>query len=149
MAIPSERPYGGFSFLVAVEGLDLDGPAAGFTRVSGLDRAVTMIPYRAGNAKTRAFTLVPGLVTPPRVVFERGLIGSLALQEWLAAALAGRPERRAVAVDLLGEDREQTVQRWRLLEALPTELRTSPLDARHSEVVVESLTLVAEDLVVE
>ena len=108
-----------------------------------------MIAYRAGNAKTRSSTLLPGLVTPPRVVLERGLIGSLALHEWLATAVSGRADRRTVIIDLLGASREQTVQRWRLLHALPTELRTSPLDAQRSEVVVESLTLVAEDLEVE
>lgn len=146
MAIMSERPYAGFGFLVSVEGLDAEGPAAGFSRVTGLGRTVAMIPYRAGNAKTRGSTLVPGLVTPPRVVLERGLIGSLALHEWLATAAAGRADRRTVIIELLDEAGEQAVQRWRLLHALPTELRTSPLDAQQSEVVVESLTLVAEDL---
>jgi|GEM_PF-5902233 len=145
MATLSEHPYGGFDFLVVVDGMETDGPAAGFSRVSGLDRTVEVIPYRAGNAKTRASTLVPGLVTPPRVVLERGLIGSLELHEWLAAAIAGSAARRNVAVHLLGEG-AQTVQRWRLRNALPTALRASPLDAQHSEVVVESLTLVAEDV---
>jgi phage tail-like protein len=148
MAILSEHPYGGFNFLVSLEGLDAEGPAAGFSRVSGLDRSVAMIPYRAGNAKTRRSTLIPGLVHPPRVVLERGSIGSLALHEWLATAASGRAERRTVIIELLDEAREP-VQRWRLLNALPTAIRTSALDAQHSEVVVESLTLVAEDLDVE
>lgn len=149
MAILSEYPYGGFDFLVSFEGLDPGGPAAGFSRVTGLNRSVAMIPYRAGNAKSRAPVLVPGLVTPPRVVLERGLVGDLALHEWLTTAASGRADRRSLTIDLLGEDREQAVQRWRLRDAMPTELRTSPLDAQHSEVVVESLTLVAEDLDVE
>src|SRR6056297_1489777 len=146
MAILSEHPYGGFDFLVSFDGLDPAGPAAGFSRVTGLDRRVAMIPYRAGNARSRASVLVPGLVAPPQVVLERGLIGELTLHEWLASAVAGRADGRDVTIELLGEDREQTVHRWRLRNALPTELCTSPLDARHSEVVVESLTLVAEDL---
>jgi hypothetical protein len=65
MAILSEQPYGGFNFLVSLDGLEADGPAAGFSRVSGLDRSVAMIPYRAGNAKTRSSMLIPGLVAPP------------------------------------------------------------------------------------
>jgi phage tail-like protein len=82
------------------------------------------------------------------VVLERGSIGSLALHEWLATAVSGRADRRTVTIELLDEAREP-VQRWRLLNALPTEIRTSALDAQHSEVVVESLTLVAEDLEVD
>lgn len=148
MAILRDDPYGGFAFLVAL-GSDASGPAAGFQRVSGLDRQVELLAYRAGNDRTLAPRLVPGLSAPITVTFERGVIGSLDLQQWLQTALDGQVERRDLQVDLLAEDLSTVVTTWRLRRALPTAVAGPTLDAMANAVAIETLTVVAESMRVE
>jgi phage tail-like protein len=150
MAIERDDPYGGFAFLVSLGGDagDPGGPAAGFLRVSGLDRRVGLLRYRAGNDRSLAPRLVTGLAEPVQVVFERGVIGSLDLQQWVQTALDGQAERRDLTVDLLAEDLSSVVTSWRLRRALPTSLIGPTLDAMANEVAIEKLTVVAESLTV-
>lgn len=148
MAIERDDPYGGFAFLVSMGG-DSSGPAAGFLRVTGLDRRVELLRYRAGNDRSLAPRLIPGLAAPVTVTFERGVIGSLDLQQWIQTALAGQTERRDLSVELLAEDLSTVVTSWRLGRALPQSLAGPGLDAMANEVAIETLTVVAESLTVE
>lgn len=148
MAIQRDDPYAGFAFLVSMGGGG-EGPAAGFRRVTGLERRVEVLAYRAGNDRSLAPRLLPGLSAPVTVSFERGVIGSLDLHQWIQTALEGHVERRDVSVDLLGEDLGTVVQSWRLRRALPTSLAGPALDAMDNAVAVETLTIMAESLTVE
>lgn len=148
MAIQRDDPYAGFAFLVSLGG-DTSGPVAGFLRVTGLERRVEVLQYRAGNDRSLAPRLVPGLAAPVTVTFERGVIGSLDLHAWIQTTLDGHVERRDLGVDLLAEDLSTVVQSWRLRRALPTALTGPTLDAMANTIAVESLTVVAESMNVE
>lgn len=149
MATLRDDPYTGFAFLVSLDG-DSSGPAAGFSRVSGLHREVELLTYRAGNDRTSALRLIPGLARNPEVTFERGLIGSLDLHEWLSEVIdAGVGAARDLAVDLLDGDRSSPVYRWRIRGALPAALHGPTLDANRNAVAVETLVVRARSITVE
>jgi phage tail-like protein len=148
MATVRDDPYTGFAFLVSLGG-DSSGPAAGFSRVSGLDQEVELLTYRAGNDRTSASRLVPGLVVNPTLTLERGLVGSLDLQEWIRTVTnEGAAAARDLAVDLLGEDRSP-VYRWLVRGAVPTALRGPTLDANRSALAIETLVLRAVSVTAE
>lgn len=149
MPVLRDTPYGSFNFLVSLEGLDPESVQAGFSAVSGLDRSVEMLEYRAGNAKSNAPRLIPGRARPVTVTLTRGLIGDTTLHEWLDASLRGSADRRTVLIQLLAEDRSGAVQVWRLVNALPTALEGPDLDAMGHDVAVERLVLVAESMSIE
>ena len=149
MAVHRDQPYGCFIFLVSIEGLgDSATEQAGFSAVRGLDLSVEALPYRAGNYKTNAPTLIPGRANPLTVTLTRGIIGDLTLYEWFRDSLNGAPERRNVVIELLSEDRE-AVQRWILRNAWPTALEGPELDAMGNSVAIERLVLVAESMIIE
>lgn len=149
MAVLRDTPYGCFNFLVSFEGLDESSVQAGFSGVQGLDLSVEALQYRAGNDKTNAPRLVPGRAKAITVTLTRGLIGDLTLYEWFKSSLNGTPDRRTVIIKLLSEDREETVQIWKLRNAWPTALEGPVFDAMGSTVAIERLVLAADGLAIE
>ncbi|MCA1791757.1 MAG: phage tail protein [Thioalkalivibrio sp.] len=149
MPVLRDIPYGSFNFLVSLGDVDAGSVQAGFSSVSGLDRSVGLLQYRAGNSKTNTPRLIPGIARPVTVTLTRGLIGDGSLHEWITGVIRGSAERRNVTIELLAENREGPVQLWRLENALPTALEGPRLDAMGQEVAVERLVLVAESVSVE
>lgn len=146
MAVLRDDPYGGFCFTVGLGDRDPAAASAGFTEVSGLERRLTVLRYRAGNDPGLAPRLLPGLAAPVEVRLSRGVIGDLALHQWLEAGLGGAVERRDVVIALLSEDRATVAQRWRLRRAWPVAMLGPTLDALAGTVAVETLVLAAEAL---
>ncbi|MEX2473291.1 MAG: phage tail protein [Gemmatimonadota bacterium] len=149
MAVLRDTPYGCFNFLVSFDGLDPESVQAGFSGVHGLDLSVEVLQYRAGNDKSNAPRLVAGRRKPVTVTLTRGVIGDLTLYEWLDTSQHGSPDRRTVTIKLLSEDRGDTVQLWKLVDAWPTALEGPVLDALGSSVAIERLVLVAETMSIE
>jgi len=144
MAVLRENPYGEFNFLVDLGTGDTEGPEAGFQEVSGLGQEVEVIEYRNGNDKVNAVRKLPGLTKVPDVTLKRGVIGSLALYQWLRDASS-----RTVRVHLQNEDRSAIVMSWTLVRARPVKHVAGPLDAKGSDVAMEELTLAYERLEIE
>ena len=144
MAIVRDNPYGEFNFLVDLGSGDTDGPEAGFQEVSGIGQEVTLVEYRNGNDKENAVRKLPGLHKVPDVTLKRGVIGSLALYQWLTDGSA-----RTVRVHLQSEDRSAIVMSWRLVRARPVKHVSGPLNAKGTDVAMEELTLACERLEIE
>jgi phage tail-like protein len=143
MPVFRETPYAAYNFLVSIGDADPGTAAAGFTEVSGLDQELEVLQYRAGNDKTSAPRLIPGLPSAITVACTRGVIGDVSLQEWINSALSGSVERKQVTIQLLAEDRN-AVQRWELQNAIPVKLLGPTLHASVSAIAVEELVFVAE-----
>ncbi len=144
MPIARDDPYGRFNFLVEIDGV----PRAGFAEVDGLAGEIDVIEYREGGDKRSSSRLLPGLTRYASVVLRRGFAGDATLFEWWKAVRDGALDRRAVSIVLLDEKREP-VARWTLARAWPTKYDASPLNARSSEVALETLELVHEGLELE
>ena len=149
MAVQRDNPYAGFSFLVDLGDGDPTGVSAGFSEVSGLGMAVSVIEYRNGNDKSNAPRKLPGLTKTPEVSLRRGVIGSTGLFAWLQAVANGQQDYRNVVVQLLSEDHSQVVQSWKLAHAIPVSYSGPTFSAVKSAVAVEELVLACQSISVE
>ena len=149
MAVLREHPYGRFNFLVDLGTGNTEGPDAGFQECSTIGMEIGVVEYRNGNDRENAPRKLPGLARVPDVTLKRGVIGSLALFEWIRGVGNGVVDRRTVTIQLIAEDRSGAVLTWRLQRAFPVRYVTGPLDARGGDVAMEELTLCAERLELE
>lgn len=149
MAVLREHPYGRFNFLVDLGTGNTDGPDAGFQECSQIGMEIAVAEYRNGNDRESAPRKLPGLTRVPDVTLKRGVIGSLALFEWIRGVRDGAVDRRTVTIQLVAEDRSGAVLTWRLLRAFPVKYVAGPLNAQASEVAIEELTLASERLELE
>ena len=134
-------PLPAFNFMV-----QWGGTRTGFAEVSGLSEEIGVIEYREGADKSAAPMLVPGLKRPATVTLKRGILpADNELFAWFATVLAGKAERRNVAISLLDADHAPQTT-WKLSNAWPSALATSDLDARANQIAIESLTVVCEGM---
>jgi phage tail-like protein len=149
MAVLREHPYGRFNFLVDLGTGNTEGPDAGFQECSPIGMEIGVVDYRNGNDRENAPRKLPGLTRVPDVTLKRGIIGSLALFEWIRTVRDGTVDRRTVTIQLVAEDHSGAVMTWRLLRAFPVKFVTSDLNAKANDVAMEELTLSCERLELE
>src|SRR5262245_34394443 len=105
MAIPRERPYVQFNFLVDLGTGSTDGPDVGFQEISNIGMEVTVAEYRNGNEKENSVRKITGLNKATDVTMKRGVIGSLNLYNWLNDIRNGDQNAyRTVTIQLQNED---------------------------------------------
>jgi phage tail-like protein len=147
MAVPRDRPYVQFNFLVDLGTGNTDGPVAGFQECSNIGMEVTVAEYRAGNHKENSVQKITGLNKATDVTLKRGVIGSLDLYAWLDDIRNGNQNAlRTVTVQLQSEDHTQVVQTWKLLRARIIKHVSGPMNAKGTDVAMEELTLSYERL---
>src|SRR3954454_17014201 len=112
MAVLRDTPYGEFNFLVGLGTGNTDGPEAGFQKCSAIGMEVAVAEYRNGNDKNNGVRKIAGLAKVSDVTLRRGIIGSLALYQWLDAVRNGDPAVRTVRIQLQSEDHTAVVQTW-------------------------------------
>ena len=150
MAVVRDRPYVQFNFHVNLGDGVTNTPQAGFQEVSGIGMEVTITEYRPGNYAFNNVIKTAGLNKATDVTMKRGVIGSLDLYRWLDDVRNGSTSGlRTVTVELKNEDRSQTVQTWRLINARIMKHVSGPFNAKGTDVAMEELTLSYERLEME
>ncbi|HEV6968486.1 MULTISPECIES: phage tail protein [Roseateles] len=150
MAVVRDRPYVQFNFHVNLGDGVTNTPQAGFQEVSGIGMEVTITEYRPGNYAFNNVIKTAGLNKATDVTMKRGVIGSLDLYKWLDDVRNGSTNGlRTVTVELKNEDRSQTVQTWRLINARIMKHVSGPFNAKGTDVAMEELTLSYERLEME
>ncbi len=150
MAVVRDRPYVQFNFHVNLGDGVTNTPQAGFQEVSGIGMEVTITEYRPGNYAFNNVIKTAGLNKATDVTMKRGVIGSLDLYKWLDDVRNGANSGlRTVTVELKSEDRTQTVQTWRLINARIAKHTSGPFNAKGTDVAMEELTLSYERLEME
>ena len=150
MAVVRDRPYVQFNFHVNLGDGVTNTPQAGFQEVSGIGMEVTITEYRPGNYAFNNVIKTAGLNKATDVTMKRGVIGSLDLYKWLDDVRNGSSTGlRTVTVELKNEDRSQTVQTWRLINARIMKHVSGPFNAKGTDVAMEELTLSYERLEME
>ena len=149
MAVPRERPYVQFNFLVDL-GSGTNGPQAGFQEVSGIGMEVTVAEYRNGNEKENSVRKITGLNKATDVTLKRGVIGSLDLYQWLNDIRNGNQNAsRNITVQLQNEDHTQVVLTWKLQGAKIIKNVNGPFNGKGTDVAMEELTIAYERLEME
>jgi phage tail-like protein len=150
VAVPRDRPYAQFNFLVDLGTGQTDGPDAGFMECGPIETTVDVIEYRNGNEKENSVRKITGLNRAADVTLKRGIIGSLSLYQWLDQIRNGdQAALRTVVIQLLSEDHTQVVQTWKLVRARIVKHVSGPFSAKASDVAMEELTLAYERLELE
>ena len=150
MAVPRERPYVQFNFLVDIGDGVTEGPQAGFQELSGIGMEVTVAEYRTGNMKENAVQKITGINKSTDVTLKRGVIGSLDLYQWLDQIRNGdQTAYRTVTIQLQSEDHNTVAQTWKLLRARIIKHVSGPMNAKGTDVAMEELTLAYERLQME
>jgi phage tail-like protein len=148
--IPRPDPYPGFNFILEVDGISDDGQAlqGSFMEVSNLEAEITAIEYRNGSEEMRMRKL-PGLAKYKALMFKRGLIGDLRFWNWIRRAATGDQLLRTDGRVILRNEAGQEVMRWNLTRCWPSKWTGPSLNAKNSEVALETLELQIERLEID
>jgi phage tail-like protein len=135
-------PLGNYRFRLEIDGM----AAAGFSEVTIGAAIVETIDYREGNEPPRVRKL-PGLRKSGNLVLKRGVTHSMDLYDWFKQVVQGQvtAARRDIAVVVLDETGADQA-RFIVSEAWPLKYEAGQLNAKNTEVFIESLEIVNEGI---
>ena len=132
-------PYRGYNFRLEIGGTSV----AAFREVSGLSLTIDPIEYREGTDKELHVRKESGLCKYSNVVLKRGMTEDRQLWTWYRNLVNGQSDRRAGAVVLLDEERND-VARWTFSEGWPCKWEGPTLNATANEIAIETLEICVE-----
>jgi phage tail-like protein len=141
-----DDPYGGYNFEILINGISDDGTAVkgSFAEASGLEVEIQPIEYRNG-AEDVTVRKIPGLKKFPNLVLKRGILGDVALWNWIQQAMDGKVQRTEGSVVLLDENKQE-VMRWNFTRGWPCKWTGPGLNAKNNEIGMETLEICHEGL---
>ena len=134
-------PYGQFNFLIEIDGV----VKGGFSEASGLMTDTNMIEYREGAEQQGTTRKLPGLMKYNNIVLKRGWTKDKSLWAWRKKVIDGKTQRNSGSIVLLDEARNEAL-RWNFREGWPSKWEGPALNAKTSEVAVETLEICHEGL---
>jgi len=127
-------------FSITIDGVEI----AAFSELLGILSEIEIEDIQSSGGTV--LKKLPGKRTPPTITLKRGMTSSMELQAWHDAALTGAPTSRKnasfVAFDVTG----RPVFRYHLTAAWPSKLEIGGLKAGATEVLMETVTIVCENL---
>ena len=150
-------PLTKMNFLVTVDGI---AGTAAFSEVTGVEASVDVIEFRQGNANSLAPVKSPGLVKHGNVTLKMGYTLDSAFKTWIQECVSetrGEMPRNNVQIELIdiNTGAPQTVSTqvtgtrvWILTNAWVTKYNAPDLDAKTSDVAIESVELAYEELII-
>jgi phage tail-like protein len=144
MAQTGERvdPFRSFNFLIEIEGI----AQASFTECSGIGSTTEVIEHREGgdNVTVRKS---PGRTSFPDLTLKWGLTSSTELWDWRQQIIDGTVLRKNGSVVIFDLANTTEVARWNFLRAWPKEWHGAALNAKGTDVAIDTLVLAHEGLV--
>ncbi|NES89101.1 MULTISPECIES: phage tail protein [Okeania] len=133
-------PYKNYRFLVEIDGI----VQAGFSECSGFGSEVEIVEYREGGDDATVRKL-RGKASYPDISLKWGLSDSRELYDWHLAAVNGQIERKNGSIILLDDTGQEKV-RWNFFQAWASKYEAPGLDAKGSDVAIDTLTVTCERL---
>lgn len=119
-----------------------------FQEVSGMDKEVQVIEYRASNNPLFSTIKMPGIVKHSNISMKRGVfVGDNTFWNWMAQIQMNTIKRRTVIIRLLNEKGKVTMQ-WSLANAWPTKITSTDLKSDGNEVAVDTIEIAYESLTI-
>jgi phage tail-like protein len=140
-------PYGQFNFLIEIDGVT----KAGFSEVSGLTTDTNVMEYRDGSDNNHGVNTtrkLPGLIKYNNIVLKRGWTQDASLWTWRQSVLQGSTKRQSGSISLLDEGRNKVLS-WSFHDGWPVKWEGPALNAKTSEVAIETLEIAHEGLVLD
>ncbi len=154
----SAYPLTKMNFFVQVDGID--GTAA-FSEVTGIESSVDVIEFRQGNAGSMAPVKLPGLVKHGNVTLKLGYVQGTAFKTWVqecVSEIRGEIPRHNVSIELIDVNQGTPqaalealtggTQVWILTNAWVAKYNAPDMDAKNSDVAIESIEIAYEELVI-
>ena len=153
----SAYPLTKMNFLVTV---DTVAGTAAFSEVTGIEATVDVIEFRQGNSGSLAPVKVPGLVKHGNVTLKMGYIISSPFKTWVmecVSEMRGQMPRQNVTIELIDINSgaptqavtsAQGTRQWTLTNAWVTKYTAPDLDAKNSDIAIESVEIAYEELVI-
>jgi phage tail-like protein len=131
-------------FSLTIDGVEI----AAFSELAGISSGADAEDFvDSSKATGPVLTKLPGKRKPPTVTLRRGLTNSLELSAWHQQVLTGDIAAAARSATLVVYDAEgKPVVRYHLEHAWPSKLEVGALKAGASEVLMETVTLVCENI---
>ena len=142
MAADRNDPYGNYRFRLEIDGII----QAGFSEVTIPDSSCEAVDVRAGTDLLH-FRKRAGLTKYGNLVLKWGITDSMELYEWRRKIEQGliRDNRKNIAVILLDDDGSDKA-RWEFSSAWPSKYDAPDMNAKGSEVAVESIEIAFEKM---
>lgn len=140
----SERkdPLRNFRFSLQLDNINI----AYFTEVTVPDSTQDMVEYREGKDPI-IMKKLPGLIKYGNLVLKKGVTGDKSLYEWRKKVEDGKMKdaRQNITITLLDEEGNSAAS-WTFNEAWPVKYDAPDLNAKGSEVAVETLEIAHEGM---
>ncbi|MCR5101447.1 MAG: phage tail protein [Butyrivibrio sp.] len=153
----SDYPLTKMNFLVTVSGI---AGTAAFSEVTGVEGTVDVIEFRQGNSASLAPVKIPGLVKHGNVTLKMGYIIDSPFKTWIQECVSetrGQIPRQNVTIELIDINPGAPAQlvtsatgtrQWTLTNAWVTKYSAPDLDAKTSDVAIETVEIAYEELVI-
>jgi phage tail-like protein len=130
-------------FSITIDGHEI----AVFSELQGIVSEVEPVDYLSSNANDARLKKLPGKRVPPTVTLTRGMNNSLELWAWHEAVVLGdiAAARKSCSLVMYQTD-GKPIARYHLEMAWPAKIEIGALKAGASEVLMETVTLVAEHI---
>ncbi|MCR5453250.1 MAG: phage tail protein [Lachnospiraceae bacterium] len=150
-------PLTKMNFAVLVEGRDAH---AAFSEVTGIEASVDVVEFRQGNANSLAPVKIPGLVKHGNVTLKYGYTMDSTFKTWIQECTSetrNAMPRHNVSIELIDTNAaapDQVVEQangarsWILKNAWVAKYNAPDMDAKTSDVAIESVELAYEELVI-
>lgn len=137
--ISNDYPVPVYNYRVTIDGSN----TMSFSEVSGLEIDYEHVLYRHGFSWVMGDNLIRGQRKPINVTLKRGITKyRKELYDWLKSA-----EKKDVRIELCDELGNAIVS-WHVTRALPLKLDAPSFSASSNEVAIESMSLIAHDLII-
>lgn len=125
------------------------GSKISFTEVSGLNKDLDVIEYRAGSSPEFFKKKMPGMQKLSNITLKRGVFaGDNEFFEWYNTVALNQVERRDIVISLLDENHEPKVV-WSVKSCFIVSLKCTDLKADANEAAIESVELANHGFTVE
>jgi phage tail-like protein len=130
-------------FSITIDGYEI----ASFSELSGITTEVEAVDFLESSDKEVVFKKLPGKRKPPTIVLKRGKNSSMELWAWHEAVLLGDivAARKSCSLVMYNYD-GKPVARYHMEHAWPAKLEIGALKAGASEVLMETVTIVCENI---
>lgn len=128
-------------FSITIDGYEI----ASFSELQGITTEVEPVELMESTDKEVVLKKLPGKTKPATLVLKRGKNSSMELWAWHEAVLMGdiAAARKSCSLVMYATD-GKPVARYHLEHAWPSKLEIGALKAGSSEVLMETVTIVAE-----
>ena len=135
--------------------VEIGGVSVAFTEVSGLTIEFDTTTYNesltvSGISGSRVLHM-PAQRKPVTVTLKKGVVVATSiatLYKWISQVTINQVEKKDIYVRLCDETGTAVIS-WKVINAFPTKLDAPTFDAKSNDAAIESLTLMADGIVIE